>query len=787
MEKKMDKDIINDDIKSNYRYRTLYAKSESLKKIKNNNEYKTQLNYLNKNNYKKQYKYSKLFSYSKEKLFLKEMKSYKFNKKSINSDKINKFHQIYIHNKIKSFSESRDYIELNSNNKTTTISDATSNNFSKNIKNKYSLLKPTSFLHYNNISSKTRNKAQFNNNKYIKTENDYNNVYKSTSINGFSMFKSIFNKDNNTSIVNNSFNCKDKKKTFLTINPPVKVLNYKFNDIIGNLNNNIYCEGKLTSSRGLRNGLTEQILAKLKFNFINKIKKDYYQTQFEIQQNPLTLFKEYERFQEVNKKYYNIYQSLIKKYFGYLYAQIDEEKYKLLLLNEEREKIKEENFQILKKINILNEKLVFYQSFMKLLLKIKYNTISLDILPEEVLRKYGITLPRSKNGDNNVYKKYFKRYSYFMITETQEKYKPKFKRKSTINFNNKKIFNRTKSNNYNEIYKMNKEFKKLKSKDNNQKKMNLFLARKKSAEYEIIPKIPVFNDVEELFERLKGIETHLKDLYKESADKRYIIQILKTELYKEKSKVKIDKNLNLKYNIKDFDILKEELVKAKEQNLIYINFRKYLNIIKNKNYIEYKPKINESNTTNKIDKKEKETKGKDEKNKIKKNVNISDKLISILLKLNINIEDFIDYQGIYNFLKSPQEIKINSQGKEYMKTIFCLKILEIIFLKLMEKRREYLSNNKTRKKYLELEEITEKNDKIMKIIEKRKEEVNQRIRREKEILIKSSRIPILPIKKDDPYSYNIYYEKYKKSEKERLKNIRKNEEIDIIFNNFISY
>ena len=75
----------------------------------------------------------------------------------------------------------------------------------------------------------------------------------------------------------------------------------------------------------------------------------------------------------------------------------------------------------------------------------------------------------------------------------------------------------------------------------------------------------------------------------------------------------------------------------------------------------------------------------------------------------------------------------------------------------------------------------------MKIIEKREEEVNQRIRREKEILIKSSRIPILPIKKDDPYSYNIYYEKYKKSEKERLKNIRKNEEIDIIFNNFISY
>ena len=774
------KNIKNDEINIPYRYRTSYAKSESLAKSKNKNEYKTQLYLLNNKNYKNQYKYNKLFSYSKEKVFLKEIQNLKNNKKRINSNKINKFHQTYIHNKIKSFSESRDYNELNSNNKTTTISDGTSNNFSKNIKNKYSILRPTSFLLNNNIINKTRNKIQFNNNKnkYIKTENDLN-IYKSTSNNGFSIYKTLNNKDNNLSITNNSLNNKvQNKKIFLKKKSPIKVLNYKFNDVIGNINNNLYVEGKLTSSRGIRNGLTEQILSKFKFNIFNKIKKDFYQTQLEIQENPLTLIKEYERFQQTNIKYYNIYLLLIKKYFSYLYAQIDEEKYKLVLLNEEREKLKEENFQIIKKINVQNEKLFFYQNFMKLLMKIKYNTISLDILPREFLKKYGIAVPKESNDESSLNKKIMKRHSCFMITETKENFKPKFKRKTTLNYKiNKKMFNRTNSNNYNEIYKMNKEFKRQKSKEVNQKKMNLVFARKKSAEYEIIPKLPIYNDVEELFERLKGIDIHLKELYKESADKRYMIKILKTELNKEKSKTKMNKNS--KYNIKDADVLKEELSKAKEQYSIYMNFIQYLNFIKDNNSIKYKYNINESNNI-----KENEN---NLKNKKKKKRNILDKLIYILIKLDINIEEFIDHPGIYNFLKSPQEIKINIQGKEYTKTIYCLKILEIIFLKLMEKRRAFLSNNKTKKKYLELEEITERNDKLMKICEKREREINQRIKREKEILIKSTKIPILLLKKEDPYSHKIFYEQFKKNEKERIKNLRKNEEIDIIFNNFISY
>ena len=777
---------------NNFGYKTDYTKSESINNNKNNNDYINNLYHLDKKNLKKQYKYNKLFSYSKEKIFLKEIKKFKDTKKKINSNKMNQFHQIFIFNKMKSFSDSPDNIDLTSNNKTTTLSSATTNNFTRT---KFPFLKSTNFLHYSSNSNKTRNKVSLNINSSLKTEN--NIIYNSTTINnGFSILKSKKGNKNNIFSISNILSNKNKKISFnleqnnfenssknriiFTSEPATKVLNYKFNDAIGNIDNNVYCEGKLTSFRGIRNGLTEQILSKFKFNIINRIKKEFYKTQFEIQQNPLNFLKEYEIFQETNKKYYFIYQILIKKYFGYLYNQVDEEKYKLMILNEEREKLKEENFQLLKKINNKNEKLLFYQNFLKLLMKIKYNTNSLDKLSNEYLTRYGIKVsPLKTNESISLNKKFLKRFSHFLITETKDKNRPKLFRKTTkASLSSKNtIASLNKKNNYNEINKSNKDFKRLKSKENSKQKINLFYERKKSVEYKISKKVPIFKDVEELFERLKGIDNHLKDLYKESSDKRYMIQILKTELYKEKGRIQVDKNLE--NNNIELEYLKEELKKIKSQNLLYINCIKFLNDNKNNNYIEYKPKIADKHTL-----KENITDDKDEK---KKKVNFADKLISILLQLKINIEEFIDCPGIYSFLKSPQEIKINNQGREYMKILFCIKIIEIIFLKLMEKRREYLSNNKTRNHYLELEEIMDRNNKLNKIYEKREEEIKQRIKKEKEILIKSTKVPILPIKKDDPFSYNIYFEQFKKKEKERLKILKKNEQIDAIFNNFISY
>ena len=74
--------------------------------------------------------------------------------------------------KLKSYSESPDLNELTSVNKTTTISNGNSNNFSKN---KYSILKAT------NYTNKTRNINSFNINN-LKTENNFKNKYKSSNI-----------------------------------------------------------------------------------------------------------------------------------------------------------------------------------------------------------------------------------------------------------------------------------------------------------------------------------------------------------------------------------------------------------------------------------------------------------------------------------------------------------------------------------------------------------------------------------------------------------------------------
>ena len=795
MKNKSNKGNKIDSRNNNFGYKTYYAKSESL----NNNTFNTEYSpfFLFNSNFKKQYRYSKLFSYSKEKLFfLKEIKAYKDNKRRLNSNKINRFHQLCMENKIKlkSYSESPDLNELTSVNKTTTISNGNSNNFSKN---KYSILKAT------NYTNKTRNINSFNINN-LKTENNFRNKYKSSINNVRAMFNNGKYKENDSLVISSYLSNRNKiikqdrnylgNKRYDLKNPPSKTLNYVFNDVIGTLDNNVYCEGKLTSSRGIRKGLIEQIISKFKFNLINKIKKEFFETQFEIQQYPLSIIKEYEIFLQRNKDYYNMYLGLIKKYFGFLYAQIDEEKYKLMVLNEQREKLKEDNFQLLKKINIQNEKLQFYQNFMKLLMKIKYNTESLDILPPEYLLKFGIKGPKSKNIASN--KKFIKRNSVFLITEIKERVKPQLLRKTTLNYN-LKSYSRKKTNTLTEAYKVNKDYKKQKSKDNSQQKPNLFLSRKKVKDYEILPKKPIFNDLEELFERLKGIDNHLKELFKESSDKRYALQLLKMDLYKEKSRVKIDKNF--KYNNYELKLLNDELIKLKEKNMLLINMREALDSTKNKNNIEYKPILMENSEKEEEIKKEKENKenkGKKEKKENKdiysndkkmKKINFADKLISILLNLNINIEKLINCPGIYHFLKSPKEIKINNQGKEYMKVLFCVKVVEMVFLKLMEKRRDYLSNNKMRKKYLEYEEIIERNNKIMKIYEKREEEFNQRIKREREILIKSSRVPIVPYKKDDPFSYKIYYEEFKKNEKEKLKKLRKIDKVDNIFNNFIKY
>lgn len=786
-EKKQKRDTVD------FRSRTFYSRVKPGKNIIRKLEPKPRLNTIFKRSVlQTQYNYSKLHSYSNRNLFMTEIKDYIDNKKRINLNKLNKFHHMYIHNKINSFSDLQDNNEFTSNDKTTEI---TSKNVSNHIKP--SILKRISLLHYKSESTKTRNRniINFNINTPTKTDSILSNLTKSVISNGFPKYKltnyethknltnirdKIINKKNE----NFENNSKNKDNISFQLNEITKPLNYKFNDIIGNMNNSLYCQGKLTSSRGMRNGLTEQIISKMRYSVINKIKKEFYKTQTEIQETPLYILKKYEFLQTKNKKYYLIFEDIIKKYFRYINTQIDDEKYQLFLLKEQRESLKEQIVQIHKKIKKQNDKLNFFQNFMKLLIKIKYNTFSLNTIPENEIMKYGvkIALPNSPNRDK-------KKKTLILITNVRENSRDFSKRKKTINLTiNKKLNHSQKKKRYDTKLDFQHCFSNsMKKSDNFLKKS--FRIRNKSKNYVVEQKIPIFKTADELFIRLKDIEGYLQDLYKEYSDKKYVIHFLEEEKNKEKSKEKTD--IKIVHNNEEIEILEKKLKKIKEQNIALMSLRDFLNSKKGDNHIEYKYNntndINDNNNENEGEGKEMKIEINEVTDKKKKKINFSDKLISILLKFDINIEELIECQDIYRFLKSPKEIKIKSQEEMYMKTLFCVKVLEMIYFKLMEKREEYLSNIKTKEKYLKYEEEVDRNNNLKKSREKREREINQRLKRDKEILIRTNKIPIILKKRYDPFSKNIYHGRFKKFEKGKLKKMKKHEEYDFIFNNYIKY
>ena len=83
--------------------------------------------------------------------------------------------------------------------------------------------------------------------------------------------------------------------------------------------------------------------------------------------NPIIYLNHYEVLHKKNKNYFEIFGNLIKKYFAYLYSNIENEKHTLNLLKEQKENLKEIIFQITKKINSTKDKKIFYENLLQLL------------------------------------------------------------------------------------------------------------------------------------------------------------------------------------------------------------------------------------------------------------------------------------------------------------------------------------------------------------------------------------------------------------------------------------
>ena len=708
------------------------------------------------------FRYDKLYFYEKEKHFLTQIKKHKSKERKINLKKINKFHQLIIQDKVKSLSESKDNNDLTMNNRTTNYSEFISTNHSINIKNSKNfnyrnlLIKSSNLPKYNkeiefmkiNIDKRLKKNDINSKLEYFEklSNKDINNLNKRNSL-SISLNENKFIKNK----VNNSFNIKNQQN----------FLNYKFTDINGNANDNIYKEGQLCTYRDQNNFFSELIKAKLKYNIINKVQYDFFESQKETLDNPINLYEYYENFNKRNKNYFQIFTHLFKKYFGYLYTKIENEKQELILLKEKKENLKESIFQLTKKINSTKEKKTFFQNLLKLLIKIRYNIDSIDKIPREYLKKYGIieNFPNFKNKN----KDYRKRNS-MLITELKDYSYIKYLRKDT----KENVKQNKEKNRYtirNSVIFMNPNDIEIKA---TRASMIRSQSPNKREKYKISQKIPIFNSEQELDSKIRGIELNLKNLYKESVNKEYFLQQLKLELSKNKSEFH-EHGISY-YSL--YDIEKEELDSLKEKNELYKNFKSLL-LSDNNNYIEYKPKI-----IKKISLKE--------TNK-RKELNFSDKLISILLKFDINIEKLINQEGIYKFLNSTKDIKIIFNGKEYQKVLFCVKILEMVYLRLLEQRAYFLTKEKIKDKYLRYEEEIDRIKRNKKLSEKAEEEINKRKQKEKELYEKLNKFIWLPYKKDDRFSYNLKRNKAIKISNLKRMKIENKDKVQLMLENAILY
>ena len=287
--------------------------------------------------------------------------------------------------------------------------------------------------------------------------------------------------------------------------------------------------------------------------------------------------------------------------------------------------------------------------------------------------------------------------------------------------------------------------------------------QKRKSGYEYKPKIPVFNSAGELDAKIKGIEYNILQSFKLFYDKRYLIQKYKLELNEINLEIiKNNKNKNSVYSFIHLEKEEAKMVKQRYEDLLKL---KNLLLYSKDNYIEYKPKAFNSSLNKK-------------NNKFK----FPEKLISYLLKINnsINIEKLLKEKGIYKFLTTPQETKIIYKSQEYNKTIFCVKILECVFLYLMKERSLFLLDEKNKDKYLELQDMIDKNNRYEKLKEISKNEYIKRINKEKEILSKYNKLILLPVKKDDPFSFYMARNKTINTASKKRTKTETNNKIDLI-------
>lgn len=138
----------------------------------------------------------------------------------------------------------------------------------------------------------------------------------------------------------------------------------------------------------------------------------------------------------------------------------------------------------------------------------------------------------------------------------------------------------------------------------------------------------------------------------------------------------------------------------------------------------------------------------------------------------INIEKILEKENLYKIIKETKTKKdIRFNGQLYSKEVLCIKLLELLYLKLIIWKKICLKNNYLRKLILKLENQREKELKLYKARQKTLLQKINIIKRNGDPFNKVSKIVFSQDKRNDPFHKRYIYDKLMK---QKLKNKNKN-------------
>jgi hypothetical protein len=307
---------------------------------------------------------------------------------------------------------------------------------------------------------------------------------------------------------------------------------------------------------------------------------------------------------------------------------------------------------------------------------------------------------------------------------------------------------------------------------------------------EVSPQLPIFEKSDELFKKLgeeynkifKKFEMYNKSFYEK--------KMVEFDIMKENES---EQTIDMMNTNKMIQKMTKELVFLKEKNKKLILFKNAILNIKIKNKSNSEIMLSKMNDINNIENNDNDSNNnntlnyKEENEKSITLFQIYKKVKEILLNPEINIEKILNINKLYhiiNEVKTKKYIRLN--GELYSKEIFCIKILEKLYLELIMWKKSCLKNKNLGARFLKYENEREKDLKMYKNNQKILEQKMYIIKRNKEILDKANKVAVFKNRKIDPFPKRYLHDNIIKkhlNDQNKINNQRKEKDSDNFYNN----